>query len=60
LTTERIETMTEFRQALLHGNRKLGGILEVLDIRLRRLEDQAGIPMPEELAAVRKLYGGKA
>jgi hypothetical protein len=57
-----IRTMTQFYQSLdtlkCHSDQMISvfDLIEVLDLRLKRLEDQAGIPVPDDLTLLKKKF----
>ena len=58
-----IQTMKQFYSSLellgAHADEMISvfDLIEIIDLRLRRLEDQAGIPMPDDLVMLRKRLG---
>jgi hypothetical protein len=60
-----IRTMTQFYQSLdtlkSHADEMISvfDLIEVLDLRLKRLEDQAGIPVPDDLTLIKKKFGNE-
>jgi len=61
-----LETMTEFyryfqlaKQGQVSSVFDIIMLLEVMDLRLRRLESEAGIPMPDDIIRVREVEGRK-
>jgi len=58
-----IRTMTQFYQSLdtlkCHSDQMISvfDLIDVLDLRLKRLEDQVGRPMPDDLALLKKKFG---
>ena len=66
IALSRIKTMAEFHDTLNRvmkdGSFNINGmskVLEVMELRLRRLESEAGIPMPDDIIRVREVEGRK-
>ena len=57
-----INTLSKFRAIMTrlaidpHTISDLPDILQVIDLRLSRLEDHAGIPLMEDLRPIRRIY----